>query len=324
MRTQKVLSAAASAALAIVVITTPAAAQGTGKAQEVLAAARKGIGDQKLEALKTFTAEARLQRNVGTFQANADVELFLELPDKYAKSEIPSGQMMNVSSRTGFNGDKPLARLGRPGGNAMMIRMGPNGPEPIEKPTPEQEAEMARVSLRAARHEASRLMLGWFAMAHPALKAEYTYAGEAESADGKADVIDVKDTDGFAARLFIDQQTHLPLMVTYQAPRRMVMGGSRITTRSGGAPAQGSSAGTSEEAKKKAQDGLHKQLDAMRDQPPVTVEYRVYFGEWSDMEGIRFPVKLQRAVEGTPEEEWTISRIKLNPKIDAKKFDAGS
>ena len=29
-------------------------------------------------------------------------------------------------------------------------------------------------------------MLGWFAMAHPALNAQYTYAGEAESPDGKA------------------------------------------------------------------------------------------------------------------------------------------
>ena len=41
-------------------------------------------------------------------------------------------------------------------------------------------------------------MLGWFAAAHPSLSVEYTYAGEAESPDGKADVIDVKNADGFA------------------------------------------------------------------------------------------------------------------------------
>ena len=33
-------------------------------------------------------------------------------------------------------------------------------------------------------------------------------------------MIDVKNADNFAARLFIDQQTHLPLMVTYQGRSR--------------------------------------------------------------------------------------------------------
>ena len=42
--------------------------------------------------------------------------------------------------------------------------------------------------LRSARADISRLMLGWFAAAHPSLDAQYTYAGEAESPDGKADV----------------------------------------------------------------------------------------------------------------------------------------
>ena len=86
-------------------------------------------------------------------------------------------------------------------------------------------------------------MLGWFAMAHPSLNAQYTYAGEAESPDGKAYVIDVKNADDFAARLFIDQKTHLPLMVTYKGPQPRMMttggpvaaGGSR---RGGSAAAQ--------------------------------------------------------------------------------------
>ena len=80
--------------------------------------------------------------------------------------------------------------------------------------------------LRNARADISRLMLGWFASTHPALAAEYTYAGEAESPDGKADVIDAKNADGFSARLFIDRESHLPLMVTYQGPQpRMITAG---------------------------------------------------------------------------------------------------
>ena len=86
-----------------------------------------------------------------------------------------------------------------------------------EKPTPEQLEQMNKAMVRSSQTEASRLMLGWFAMAHPSINAQYTYAGEAESPDGKAYVIDVKNADSFAARLFIDEQTHLPLMVTYKA-----------------------------------------------------------------------------------------------------------
>ena len=40
-------------------------AQEAGKAAEILAAARKAIGDKKLDALKTFSVQSALQRNVG-------------------------------------------------------------------------------------------------------------------------------------------------------------------------------------------------------------------------------------------------------------------
>ena len=102
-----------------------------------------------------------------------------------------------------------------------------------EKPTPEQLEQMNKAMVRSSQTEASRLMLGWFAMAHPSINAQYTYAGEAESPDGKAYVIDVKNADNFAARLFIDEQTHLPLMVTYKAaqPRMMTQAGRRGRSR---------------------------------------------------------------------------------------------
>jgi hypothetical protein len=54
-----------------------------------------------------------------------------------------------------------------------------------------------------------------------------------KSPDGKAYVIDVKNADGFAARLFIDEATQLPLMLTYQGPQ------PRIITAGGPRPAPG-------------------------------------------------------------------------------------
>ena len=140
--------------------------------------------------------------------------------------------IMAAGGTTGFNGDRPLQkpnaggmpgrRNGDPHGRSRRFSSGDG-----EKPTPEQLDQMSKAMVRGSQTEASRLMLGWFAMAHPAVNAQYTYAGEAESPDGKAYVIDVKNADNFTARLFIDEQTHLPLMVTYKAPqpRMMTQGG---------------------------------------------------------------------------------------------------
>jgi hypothetical protein len=302
------------------------AQQGDAKALEVLAGARKAIGGKKLDALKALSVQAAAQRNVGNFQMNSDLELLVELPDKYMKSEASNGGMVNMANTSGFSGDRPLKSAANggfaPGG--MVIRMGP-GPGPGgamvsggEKPTPEQQQQIDRLLVRSARQEISRLMLGWFAMTHPAVAADYSYAGEAESPDGKAHVIDVKNADGFTARLFIDQKTQLPLMVTYQGPQPRVItsGGPRVNQ-----PPSGRGRELTEEERRKAAADAEKQIQEVQKQPPVTVEYALYFEDWREVDGIRFPHAFRRASGGATTEEWTINRVKVNPKIDPKKFE---
>ena len=300
------------------------AAQGADKATEVLTAAHKALGDKKLDALKTLSIEATVQRNVGERQMSSDVELLLELPDKYLRSDTPSGGGLVIGGTTGFNGDKALqqanATQGMHGGGMIFRMGGPGGPistNPGEKPTPEQQEQMNRAMVRSARLEVSRLMLGWFAMAHPSLNVQYAYSGEAESADGKAHVIDVKGGDGFAARLFIDEQTKLPLMVTYQAaqPRMMTVGGPG--GRAGAAPGRQ----LSDEERKKMREDAEKQLQEMQKQPPTMVEYTLYFDDWRSVDGVKFPHSIRRASAGATNEEWVVSRVKVNAKIDPKKFE---
>ena len=318
---------------AVIAFAQPVAfiAQEVGKAAEILAAARKAIGDRKLDTLKTFSVQSALQRNVQTMQVNSDVEILLELPDKYLRSEASSGggMMMAGGGTSGFNGDRPLQKLnpgGMPGGG-MVIRMG--GPGGFasgdgEKPTPEQLAEMSKSMVRSSQFEASRLMLGWFAMAHPAANAQYTFAGEAESPDGKAYVIDVKNGDNFAARLFIDEQTHLPLMVTYKAPQPRMLsagGGPRQVAPAGGNPHTVTmTSSMSDEERKKAQAEIEKQIKELQRQPPVLTDYTVFFEDWRDADGVKFPFKMRRAMGSETTEEWTVSKVKVNPRIDPKRF----
>ena len=296
-----------SAAIVFAGAAVPALAQ-DAKATEILAAARKAIGDGKLDALKALSVQASIQRNAGNMQMQTESEILIELPDKYVKSDVSSGPMA-MTMATGFNGDKaimPAGATAMPGGG-MVIRMGGGGaavdPHGGEKPTPEQQEQMNRAMVRSSRQDISRMLLGWVAMAHPALNAQYTYAGEAESPDGKAYVIDVKDGDGFAARLFIDQNSKLPLMLTYKGRLgRMVtntsrQGGTGVTTATPAAPRQL----TEEEAKK-------------------LVDFSLFFEDWRQVDGVNFPHVIRRASEGATNEEWKVNKVKVNPKIDAKKF----
>ena len=281
------------------------------KAREVLAAARNAIGGPRLASVETLSVEAALQRNLGEIQLSSDVEILVGLPDRYLRTDVPANAP-GGGFATGFSGDRAIRPAGSHGGppGAVMIRIGPGGaPPPGEPLSPEEQAAADDALVRAGRADISRLMLGWFAAAHPSLGATYTYAGEAESPDGRAHVIEAAAAGGFTARLFIDQDTHLPLMVTYLARelRIVTAGGGR-----GGPP-------SAEERARMREEG-QRQMAEFEKAPPPLVEHTLFFDDWRETGGIRFPHTIRRAAAGTTNEEWTIRRVRVNPKLDPKKF----
>jgi hypothetical protein len=64
-----------------------------------------------------------------------------------------------------------------------------------------------------------------------------------------------------------------------------------------------------------------KRIEEAQKEPPQMVDYTLYFEDWREAGGLRFPHKIRRATAGTTSEEWTVTRVKVNPKIDPKKFD---
>src|SRR4030095_10717165 len=246
----------------------------------------------------SLSSQAAAQRNIGNFQITSDLELLVDMPDKYVRSESSNSPMVNMASTLGFNGDRAIKASGAmatPGGG-MMIRMGgpgPGMPPPgaTEKPTPEQQAQLDKQIVRSARQEIGRLMLGWFAMAHPSLNVQYTYAGEAESPDGKAFIVDAKKSDGFTPRLLIDEKTSLPVMVTYQGPqpRTVTVGSPGPRAGSERSQAQTQPRQVSPDEQKKLAADAQSQLYLMQKQPPAVVEYALFFDDWRDEGGIKFP-----------------------------------
>jgi hypothetical protein len=209
------------------------ARSGDAKTTAVLAQARKVLGgEQKLAALKALSIRGSYRREAqampgggagsvfismvgpgpggsgggpGGGQMAGEIEIDVEFPDKYIKVDAGTG-MMAMTRTEGFEGDRPFADISssQPGMRVMANR-------------PDDPAAQ-QMALRRSREDLARLLLGIVAGTQPSFAVTYTYAGQAESPDGKADVIDVKGADNFTARLFLDAQSHLPLMLTYIAP----------------------------------------------------------------------------------------------------------
>ena len=146
-------------------------------------------------------------------QMTGDIEIDVEFPDKYIKVDVG----------TGHDGDDANGGLRRrPAIRRHVVQ-------------PARHARHRRPARRRCRRRArwrcggrAKISRACSSASSPApsrsFAVTYTYAGQAESPDGKADVIDVKGADNFAARLFLDTQSHLPLMLTYIAPEpRVVM-----------------------------------------------------------------------------------------------------
>jgi hypothetical protein len=297
-------STAALFSIAALFAAAPLQAQ-DAKAHDVMEAARNALGGaDQIAGIKTILAKGKHQRSMGQVQANGETEISAMLPDKYLRSQTDQIFGNTVTVETGFNGGEPLQHtnsMGGPGGGAIIRMAGPGGPGAQMDP-----AEMKAAMLRAQQADFARVMLGWLATAPEYLEATYSYAGEAESPDGRADVIEVKGKDGFAAKLFIDQESHRPLMLTYMGRQPIV----RIV-RSERSP--------DEPSRRAGQPAPH---DAERASPPPMVEMQVYFDDYRDVGGVLLPHRLSRSVNGEPNEEIEFEAIRINTDIKPATFDA--
>ncbi len=328
------------------------AAQG-GDADKVLAAARQALGgEKKLEAVKSLAIEGRTLRigPDGT-SSESNFEVAVELPDKFVRRDaVVNMGNMTIYRNSGFNGEGVINEIDAPpqlaggGGNVVMFRtVGPGGTTFTAgtggagmtgtAPTPEQQEAARRAMLASSRQDFARMALGIFAKSPAAYPLTMTFVGEAESPDGKADVIEVKGEGEFAARLFIDSASHLPLMLSWMAKEPIAMvrrvaggpGGSGAVAVGGGAAVAGTPAGQAPRASMSPEerDALLKQLEEQQREAEAkrrVVEYRLFYSDYRAVDGVQVPHRLQRSIDGKPTEETSFDKVKVNAKIDAKKF----
>jgi hypothetical protein len=314
----------------VAMLATQALVIGQGDIVRVLADARAALGGEaKLGQVTTVAIEGTSTRPAqdGTSRESA-FEMAFALPDKYSRREVVANlNGMEIARISGFNGADLIERTDMPPqmGGGMMIMRAPGSGGPGEELTPEQQEAARLASLQTNRREFARLALGMFAASMPSYPVEFGWAGQAESPDGKADMLDVKSTDGFAARLFIDTRSHLPLMLSWmdKEPLQMQMsaGGGRGQAQSaGGRTIQMMGGGMSPDDVKKMQEEMAarmKEAEARR----RTVEYRLFYSDYKSFDGVKLPTRVQRMIDGNPVEELAFAKIKVNGRIDPKTFD---
>ncbi|MFN8060280.1 MAG: hypothetical protein U0Q12_14080 [Vicinamibacterales bacterium] len=296
------------------------AASADPKADEILKQTRAALGGEaKLGAVKGLTAEGSYRRLMGDREMSGDLELTFQIPGRFQRVERftrPDGMpgpavAQTVDGETGWAG--PIGGSG--GGMVMMRFAGPDGREP----------DPAAIANRL-RPEFARLLLTMLLSPGTADAFDFSYAGQAESPDGKADVIDVKGANEFTAKLFVASESHLPLMLRFEAPdsrrmMRVVTGDGPRGPGGGGGSGGGPGANLTPEQRRQRMEEMRKRMEAEGPPPPPPqVEHTLYVADHKKVDGVLLPHRFSHAVAGETTEEWTIEKFKVNPSIKADQF----
>jgi hypothetical protein len=284
----------------------------------LLAAAQRAIASEaKWTSLKALTAEVEYRRVLDGSDLSGELELKFLLPNRFQRVEhieMPGGRGSMAIASTLDGAEAWRGPLG--GGPAMG---GPGGPQ--RGPRPGGPGDPAAV-LRAVTDDYLRTLLGILPQSLASHPLQFEASGVAESPDGKADVLKVTGADGFETLLFLDQSSHLPLMMTFQAPDpRRTLGGRRAGgggARGGGdQPAGG---GDPEERRRRFEEMRQRRQAQGPPSPPPVVSQTVYFDAHKRVDGLMLPNTIRRAVDGQVFEEWTVKRYRVNPSLEAKDF----
>ena len=130
------------------------------------------------------------------------------------------------------------------------------------------------------------LSLVLFASLTPSMK--LTNFEVIKAAEGKnIEAIDLTGKGEYQARLFLDQATHLPIMLSYRALRNPNAGYVATTSTA--------------------------------DLQEVAVQ--LFFSDYQKVNQVMLPFHFVKAVNGIQVEEWKIEKYKLNPDLKSKKFE---
>ena len=351
MKKTVILSLTFLASVIVAMAQAPEPTATTGEAAVVLTSAREALGGEKrIASVKTVVASGQTRQLQGDNLVPVEFEISIELPDKYVRTDEIPARESGPNSR-GFNGDGLIQSGDAPGGPGPR-RGGP--PPPSAAPAPPEGAarggkppDGAAAGLPTGapggaagakvgpppspttpiKQDFAKLTLGMFATSFSSYPLSFGHAGQAEAPEGKADVLDVKGGGNFSARLFIDSKTHLPLMLSWTTPPNLVpvvAGQKPPANLAPGSvifetPMPPPDSATPEQKKQFEDDALAARKKAMASARPT--ENRIYYADYREVDGLKLPFRIRRAVGATTVEETLFDRYRINARVDPRRFE---
>jgi hypothetical protein len=322
-------------------------AQDTAKGTALLSEARKALGgEDKLAAIKRLQLKGESQRVQGGQTLDGEIEMLIELPDKFRLDEeisLPGGaititrtQALNgeeawdvtegglpggLGGRGGRGGDFG-GRGGRLGGVLGALGGDANAAQGAQA-DPARQAQIRELQRRTRQTDLARYLVAF--LATPGESAAWVGTAVTPK-DEKADVIEFKTADGTATRLFLDISTHMPLMMTFAGPAARQANAGARGRRGGGDPAAGGAPQGDQPQGGQAQgpqggqpaEGGQARRGGAAPGQPVTIE--MYLSDFKVENGVKMPHVITREVNGEIQEQLTFKSFKFNPNFKANTF----
>lgn len=287
-------------------------------------------GDAVLKAISTVTMNGSMMEDIGPRKLETAVEYFYALPDKFVRRgsrsfETGPDTTGRMTMREGFNGDGLIAERHTP-------NMGVNPTLEIPDTGPRLSADVRRqLQVLSAKRDFVRLMWPLFAESMPAHPLTFAYVGADTvtfTRGGPATsvhVIEARDSTNFAFRLYLDQVTHLPVIVSWLARPPVVYSQSMYVTTQGGisTPANVPPAivpMTSGQAPPGGVTITSPNAVANPTAGMANIEYRRAVTDYKLQDGVRWPHRFTTRVGDRVSEDLRLGKFNLNKPIKASTF----
>lgn len=307
------------------------------RALELLRQARQAIGgDQSLANVRSLTITGRATKTFDFDGAakteQGDWEMNLQLPDKISRmmklrreGANGEGKLENVEKEffvlrqsgelkekidipEGEGGDKKRVAfiLKNEGGEKVVTNDAGERVQDRRVILNKDNKDLHAVNGAFHRNELFRTTLALLLTPPQGVDVSYKYAGEG-SVDGAACDIIEAIANGSNIRLYLDRSSHLPVMMTYQAPKPFAI---RIRKE------EGKTAGNNEDVKI-IREKLHDKMPA-----PEMAEFQVKFSDYRSVGGLQLPHRWTQTINGKDDEVIDVAAYELNPANIADKFKA--
>jgi len=259
-------------------------------------------GEAALDAIKSFTVRGSIKQTAGGFTKQLSIDLSVLLPDHFLdvrRDWNSAGPMpVDITYYRGFRGDTLIRRT-----DSTM----PFPPDPWPQ-TPAVIAQREREMTLRNKEDFARLVLILFGRSFSGYVLQFAYLG-AEQREGRTiEVLEATGTDRYRMRLSVDAATHLPAMIEYLAGQGvMVSTSSRVAVRG---------------------NEVVSQTPVSPPAPVDTtglpmVEHRLVPSNFKVQGGLNWPHRLTVTVGADVVSQMDLGAFRLNPKLDARRFDIG-